>query len=420
MRAIVLSLVVITSPDLALAFNTSTHHQILNSALFYLQTHVSESPLLDDWLSLASKNQSDTNIDPMQRLLVRSVIDTDYQDDLWLDSWYLRPIAAGRTNVLGMLTSLYHFTNVTKPGRFWRYDGYAYQNTDGLGNDAYLGTMSLEVRVDLSAPMQKYASHQENALMAETAMPPSYLIAVDAFEEAVNSWPSMQSARTTWQKELTYAYSYLLNLWMYRQYAEEKIAGLPANFQKIGIAIHMAQDLAMPHHSQGIAGLCHSELESYIDTLACPEGNEAIDEIYDVGIFDELVVPVCQELYEVREVEKLMMHPIFNVTSGMSLEDRLIGLAMMSAQFRVRPTEDFSNNAMLLTFDNRVLFDDTCDNIQGSKSLQMIAKRQYQLATAATVMLIELAAYEYSRRTQLLVEAQRGQCEICEPDFMSC
>lgn len=403
----------VTAPiQVGLAFNTQTHHQILKSALIYLRTHVTQNPLTREWLMLAEKNITESNPDPIERLFIRSIIDTDYQDDLWIESWYLKPISAGRTNVLGMLTSLYHFTNVTKPGRYWEYDGYAYQNTEGLGNDAYLGQMGLEVRVDLSKPMQKYASEQKNTLLSEVSMPPSYIIAADAFKEAISSWPSKKNERTIWQKEITYAQSYVLNSWTYHQYASEEILALPSQLQKLGIAMHMAQDLAMPHHAQGIAGQCHSELESYVDGLLCETGIDVSNDLYDSGIFDEDPVPSCQKLNAVGHIEKLIAHnPIFDVESGMTLEERLIKIAQMSAEVRVSSLNR-SDNSMTMEFKDKILFSDSCDQIKNSESLAVIASRQYEIATAATVMLIELAASQYANQLAFYAHDGFEQCEV--------
>src|SRR3989304_2388335 len=106
-------MLLMTHLDSALAFNVATHHQIVKSALSYLQTHAAQEPLTAEWLRMAEKNQGDANIEPMERLLVRSVIDADYQDDLWLDAWYYKPFSGGKTDTFAMLPILFHFTNVT-------------------------------------------------------------------------------------------------------------------------------------------------------------------------------------------------------------------------------------------------------------------------------------------------------------------
>lgn len=126
-RMVLLALSLISlSP--AYAFNVTTHHQILRSALTYLRTHGTQHAQTVGWIKQPF----------FERTLARTLVDADYYDDLWLDAWYYRPFAGGRDGTFSMLTSLYHFTNVTKPGSYWRYDGYAYQNTDGLGLDALL------------------------------------------------------------------------------------------------------------------------------------------------------------------------------------------------------------------------------------------------------------------------------------------
>lgn len=361
--------------------------------------------MTQDWLAIADRNQSPTNPDPLERLLVRAVIDADYQEDLWFDAWYYKPFAGGKTDALGMLTSLYHFTNVTKPGRYWRYDGYAYRNTEGLGNDAFLGLLGLNIRGDLSMPMQKYASHQILGPIADATLPPSYLIAQDAFNEMLASSQSAFNQRKTWIRKLRYTDDYILSSGFDHLYASEEIAGLPQDLQKLGTVMHMAQDLAMPHHAQGIAGLCHTAIENYMNELICQGAEKPSDEIYELGNFDDARMPDCQALYNVNAVEKLMAtDPLFDIHSEFSLEDRLIRLAESSALLRVRPRDDRNANAVSISIEDGVLFSGTCDEIR-SQAIRSLAGRQYAWATAATVMLLELSAYEYGRS---------GLCAPCQ------
>lgn len=378
----------------------------------YLRTHVSQEPTTSDWLKWADQARTQSNPDPLQRLLLRSLVDADYQDDLWLDAWYYKPFAGGKTETFAMLTSLYHFTNVTRPGRYWRYDGYAYRNTQALGNDAFLGMYGLDVRFDLSKPLQKYVSFATQTAMADMTLPPSYLLAMEAFENATHSETSAQSHREVWKKELSYADAYVFTSTFVRQFAYEELERLPARLQDLGTAMHMAQDLAMPHHAQGIGGLCHSEFEQLVDEILCSSRGKVDSSPYETGLFDDTEIPNCQQLYDVAAIEKLIANdPIFNTHSSLSFEDRLIELAKRSAEWRIKPQDSREPNGLKLLFDDQAIFSGSCQDMQGSPAVLLIAKHQYELATAATVMIIELAAHEHAtqlRNVASLIE----QCKL--------
>ena len=135
--------------------------------------------------------------------------------------------------------------------------------------------------------MQKYAAHVQPGPVSEVTFPPSYVIAIDAFEEAVRSSPSKASRRESWVRDLPYVDIFIFNFGLSRKFAREEIAGLPSELHRLGVAIHMAQDLAVPHHAQGFAGLCHAELEALVDELICPPHRTVKMDLYDSGVFDQ-------------------------------------------------------------------------------------------------------------------------------------
>lgn len=399
LRITIFMLLVLIQSSVSHSFNAATHHQILKSALTFIRTHKSQNATMSEWLALAQRKSGKDNLDPLERLLLRPLVDADYQDDLWFGAWYHPPFAGGKADTLGMLTSLYHFTNVTKAGRYWRYDGYSYENSSKLGNDAMLGISGLKIKLDLSPTLRKYVDEPIQSV-ADATMPPSYLLAVDAFEDTIYSSLSRESKRTTWSKDLIFATNFIMTDKFKHKFASEEIGGLPSKMQSLGIALHIAQDLAMPHHAQGIAGLCHNVLETYVDSLLCPAGVEVKTDSYDNGTFDETHLQNCQELYDAQEIEALINeNPALSASSKMPLEDRLIELAFMSAEYKVAPLNR-RKKALKIQRDDRTIFSGSCKEIPKSQAMFRVAKNQYQLATAATVMLIELAARNYMTSKQ--------------------
>ena len=106
----------------------------------------------------------------------------------------------------------------------------------------------------------------------------------------------------------------------------------------------------------------------------------------------------CQELADMNAVKSLMIRDtVFNVRSSLTLEERLINIAQRSAAFKIQVRENRDSFAMDLNHADQTLFSDRCSAVPKSQVLAGIMKQQYTLATAATIMLIELAAASSNR-----------------------
>lgn len=421
MRALMLFGLLLGTATTLQAFSGFTHQQITKSAFRYLEQRKPRSDAASKWLKIGDKKRAGRPINELERLLSRSIVEVDYQADLWMSAWYHVPFAGGKTDYLGMLTSLYHFTNVTRPGLYWVHDGYAYRNTDGMGNDAYLGLSGMKIRGDLSAPLGgkapahvlganvQQASFQEDfkgsdedwrkmfgpsSRAADAVLPPSYVPAQLGYNEMMASARAQLDHVERWQGLLPVADGYIFMLEFNHSYWREELDGLPKALDKLGITMHMAQDLAVPHHAQGIAGYCHPEFESMVERHAC-SGDKNFDFLgFETGDFDQPLGNECQRLYNASQVEaQLAEWPALSMNKSMTIAERLIETGKISARTRWGKMSD-QPLGVLLPNKHTVVAQD-CKGILNDPEVVQLAQFQYNLGVAVTVVLFELAAQQY-------------------------
>ncbi|MEI6791586.1 MAG: hypothetical protein WCK42_10445, partial [Myxococcaceae bacterium] len=249
---------VFTCPNLS-AYNLETHKQITENAFAYL----SKSPFLR-----------------AKFFLIESNIGADYRPDLWF-SILGHSFSGVDTVKMNMLTSLLHFTNARHPGVFWKYDGYAYANSDGTGKDSKLGIPLLLLNKNRSKALsyQKYKQHfigkksdwetlyAEKKQISKIIFPPSYAMAEYLYHIFLKHGLAPIDKDEIYPFELTFMSGLFSDRNLKLSYHHQEFAGLPIALEELGVVIHLAQDLGMPHHAQGIAGHCHIEYEEKMDAL---------------------------------------------------------------------------------------------------------------------------------------------------------
>ncbi len=403
----------------AVAFNSLVHEQIIKSVFQYLNTRKKVSPTTSKWLELGNYQNLHTQ-NQIERILIRSIIDVDYQPDLWMSAWYRSPFAGGQVKYLGMLTSLYHFLNVTKPGIFWDYDGYAYRHTDGTGNDAYLGMAGMKIRGDLSFPLggRVYDDAHRRGLTylgayrhgfkgseqdwqqlffegaaAQAVLPPSYVLGQMAYDAFLASKRAVKNKLEEWDSSLPVADGYIFLKKVKHHYWRQEIMGLPLALDSLGVTLHLLQDLAMPHHAQGLAGYCHPELEEIVDELVC--NSEKIPDLsqYETGYFDVLSTSACQNLYEPELVDSIARSStLVDMQNKLNIRDVFIDIAKRSAEWQFGKLDKKTMATRLP--DGTVISGDNCDILR-HKIVFDQAKFHYNMAVAYSLFVLEKAAQEW-------------------------
>ncbi len=394
------------------AFNGLVHEQIIKSVFEYLNTQQKIAPTTSKWLK-NGQNQ-------IERVLIRAVVDVDYQPDLWMSAWYRSPFAGGQVKYLGMLTSLYHFLNVTKPGVFWDYDGYAYSNTDGIGNDSYLGMSGMRIRGDLSFPLggRVYDDAQRRGVAylgsyrdgfkgsdkdwrqlffegfsAKAVLPPSNIPAQMAYQLFLTSKRAVKNKLEEWDSLLPVADGYIFLKKVKHHYWRQEIAGLPLALDSLGVTLHMLQDLSVPHHAQGLAGYCHPELEEIADELACGVDQKPDLLLYQTGYFDSFSSSSCQQLYDPDLVASILRSSaIMKMPNKLDIQNTLVEIAKRSAQWQFGKLD---SQAMASRFpDGTFISGVNCDIFRQEKVFKQI-KFQYNMAVAYSLFVFEKALSEW-------------------------
>jgi hypothetical protein len=401
------------------AFNSLLHEQIIKSMFQYLNAQQKISPATKKWLNLGR------SIDPqgqnqIERVLIRATVDVDYQPDLWMSSWYRSPFAGGQVKYLGMLTSLYHFLNVTKPGAFWEYDGYAYRHTDGIGNDSYLGMTGMKIRGDLSFPLggRVYDDAQRRGVAylgsyrdgfkgsegdwqqffftgpaAKAVLPPSDIPAQRAYQLFLASKRALKNQLEEWDSLLPVAAGYVFLKKIKHHYWRQEIVGLPLALDSLGVTLHMLQDLGVPHHAQGLAGYCHLELEEIADELACDIGKKPDLIAYQTGYFDSILSPPCQKLYDPNLVTSILRSSArIKMQNKLEIRNILIEIAQKSAQWQFGKLDKQLMATRLP--DGTFISGSNCDIFRQKKVFSQI-KFQYNMAVAYSFFVFEKALQEW-------------------------
>lgn len=390
-------------------FNGIIHQQIIKSSFKYLKKELFFYPSIQQWLKKDTQNK-------VEPLLIRSAVDIDYQPNLWIGAWYRTPFAGGKSEHIGMLTSLYHFLNITRPGIYWEYDGYAYRHTDGTGNDAYLGLPGMKIRGDLSPPLGKkqpplYRStfkgtdedwqnlFFKDASTAKAVLPPSNLLAQVAYDDFLTSPRASEDKTEEWDGVLPVAVHYIFTKSYPYHYRRDELKDFPKALERLGVTLHLMQDLAMPHHSQGLTGYCHTDFEAVVDRLACVNENPSQSENFDSGYF--VVDPTneeCQHLYNPNLVKQILnSNEVFGTKKPLDLSHRMFEVAKISARWRFGKFDPSGQKIQTIFPDQTKLSAKNCAEVLQNPVTHQQIQYQYNLAVAATVALLEKSAKDYAQ-----------------------
>lgn len=404
-----------------IAFNDLVHEEMIKSAFDYINTTDTVNPIFKRWLKSRRAR--------VEAILARMIVDVDYQADLWIGAWYTGPFAGGKTNAFGMLTSLYHFVNVTKPGIYWRHDGYAFRNTDGTGNDSFLGMSGMKIRGDLSFPLKGKTFKKNNqaimnylgdyklgfngtesdwqklyfnnADMSKAVLPPSYVPAEKAYKLFINSRLADEDKIREWKAKLTVIENYVFKRKINHHFRSEEIKDYPVDLEKLGIALHMMQDLAMPHHAQGYTGYCHTELEEMVDVLACRTKYISGLQAYKSGSFDHSSIRQCQKLYDASMVTRFLNSAnAFANNDQIVISDLLINFALESAKWRFGKLDQNDIGTQLP--DGKILSGKNCKLLENEVIYRRI-EYQYNYAVAGTIFILENAFINWEKNHKLTI-----------------
>ncbi|MGE4232665.1 MAG: hypothetical protein AB7F43_04985 [Bacteriovoracia bacterium] len=450
----------------AFSFNSLTHEQITKSAFFYLKDHPHLSPHTQDWLDLGSVERN-----LLERLLVRQVVDTDYRDDVWLKTFFHDSFTGAiqaNDEPIVMVTMYLHFINMTKPGNPWPYhNGYSYDATDTEDNDGILGTSFLELSMGKSAAFggkhdnfpltgpdygdlklgyfledepKLYSLRQLNAMHVtidpeKIVFPPATVPAQMAYDKVVSShrYVAREPKKEIWNhilplfpgrsvSEIVGAIFSDANVKYRHSYWRAQIPGLPDKLDLLGVTIHLAQDLSMPHHTLATSNYCHAEFEEAVDILACGSQSPPPYYVYDAGTFDQGpgCFRLCQNLYDPDLVTQIMHDPEFLEPGAQQpfcpdrnfrIEDRLRSIAKFTSawywdfdeqkdKFRTYlPQKRYQNGKTWIDrYIRGPIRHSKCSHFWTNPDIVEQMKIQYNVAVAATVMIIEHAARDFEDR----------------------
>ena len=401
----------------AYAFNGLTHQELIKSALDHLDSFVETSQATRQWLGTENTKRGRR----IRNLLIRATVDEDYRANIFLDANFHSPFAGAMGKAANIFTTFSHHLNVSIPGTYWEFDGYAYKNTDGTGNDKYLGLPSVSVKGALSNALSsrihsgfiddndigtyqlEFKGTQQdwqnmffgNNRASDAVFPPANVPAQLAKDRLMSSPIAKKGRKKVWAETINLASGVFSSQELSRRFWRAEIEGLPQAFDLLGTIFHMTQDLSVPHHTHGIGSYCHEELETLGDTLAC--GKRVDTSLFDLGIYDENPnYYKCQRLYDPALVETLRTHlPVFSTRPDLSLSNRLKEIAKLTSQWRFGKDPRDEDLVRSVLPNGLVFFEKSCNELLKHKELRSALKVQYNFAVAATVVVFDQIAKEY-------------------------
>jgi len=401
------------------AFTAIGHEQILRAAFLHMQKSAVLSKSLNSWESALSPQE----LSLFERGLSRSIIDLDYLPDLWGDVVTYGPVAAAKQDsTIIMFTSLFHYINVTKPGEFWEYDGFAYRNFWGLGNDQLLALPLSSIRAEISPPLGGKDTADSKALhprlgayqyefkgsnkdwydlyyspgSAKLAVfPPAYVPATLAWHQYLMSKRAADSTVNHWIRKFQVVEAFLKGSEITRMYARYQIRSLPEKIDHLGIVLHMVQDMGVPQHTQGTIDFCHRELEEMVDHLLCkqnPKHHEYRTFLY--GTYSEPLP--CLSLYDPKFVDKMLnTAPPLNLNVKQRIGERLRGIAKITNHWRWGDPINSLDSIGTQLPDGKVFTGNSCAEVLAHPIVREQIRLQFNFAVASTIAILQHAINEY-------------------------
>ncbi len=398
------------------AFNSMSHAQILKTSWNWISSNAQEFPYASKWI--ASKD--------VQMLLIRANVDADFLPNLWLGSnLFSETFSASTFGVLNPFSTLLHHVNADTPGKLWEYDGYSFQSSSRRGRDLFAAAPTTYLDVERSSPFGgisslngMYASelgvyregfrgveqdwrrlYGGRRSLSEVTFPPAYVPAQLAWNRLLTSPRSEIPLFAVWHDSIP---SIGLNgvSVLERRYWRSEIPGFPRDLELLGLALHLAQDMAVPQHARATADYCHVEFEELIDSLAC-EGTgfpntdlkaqkEFVDGTYDL----ERKLPNCQSLVDRTQIrEKYDQLPYLKTGHRLTAGELTLQAALDSSRWKF-------GKRWLGPYWSRLpsgaLFEaKSCKELFERHEIRLAAKERYSLAVAISARLLENAAREY-------------------------
>ncbi len=401
----------------AFAFNSLTHSQVTHSAFHYLENYSRLSPASGIWLGGTEAEKHLT-----KQLLIRAIVDADFRPDLWITGALHTNVAGGTSDSgVSIFTTLFHHLNVVDQGTFWENDGYAYRHTSGTGNDSLLATFSARIVGAVSPALGghnvEHPSHGftlppyklgfrgtnsdwnvfffGNNDPTNAVFPPASVPSELSYRTLISSDRAAKTFLDSWSERLPLISGPLSERTLSRYYWRAEVMGRPRALDVFGLALHMIQDMGMPHHTQGIASYCHPEMELYLDQLICNGGQGIPLSDYERGTFLE-DFNRCQTFYDPALIASLIASlPALQVTKPKGITQRMTEIAKISARWRWGTTSEKDDSVTSVFPDGSYLTVRDCSGFIGNRAIQAQLKFQYNLAVASSVVFMELASREY-------------------------
>ena len=406
----------------AWAYNSYSHNRITRLAIQYLQNNPNFYPESQKWFSANTQDEF-----LIQETLVRSNIDTDYRPDFWFTSEFHAPaMGVYYDSLLYTFTSIQHFLDTTRPGKFWKLDGYSFSRSSKQGKDEILIIPSVKASGGLSTTLG--GNYPEFSLpgvrippyfagflgtqadwqnfyfkgtdIRDVVFPPAMVPADLAFQTMLASPRAAETTLYNWDFNLpviTLAGTSHLT----RHFMRGEVRGLPKELDALGITIHLIQDLTVPQHTLGTLDLCHSEYEILSDELEGQVPYAQIDFLkYQSGFYIG-ERPFISGLYDETLVKKFLSdhlkYPPLDHDSTISLPDRIISVAQSTGKWgwakRAKGYETTLPSGSLYTGVS-------CNDLMTRGEVRTFVKRNFNYAIAATVFILEKAAHEYENQNR--------------------
>lgn len=417
MKRLALALLLGTLPlaPEALAYKTFAHERLTREALTYIRGHAALHQRAAAWIL------GDPLVERMiDETLVRSNVDMDYRSDIWFRA-ALHPPFAGVMNDgwINVFSTLTHFMNITKPGKYWAFDGYSFDGSTQQGKDKLLDLPTLRLLVNQSPPFggEQNSVHPSDMSLGElnvgftgsrrdwaelyrpgqrpskVVFPPASASAEIALTLLLRSPQATASRTESWTEGLEVASGALDVKTLRRPFWRGEIEGLPKRFDLLGVALHMLQDLTVPQHVLGTSDLCHHQYEFAVDTQAC--SGQAVDYApYHNGTYSGDRAPHCRALYREDQVDAYLrdLRSMDGATPE-TLTERMIEIARQSARLQLSGSERWGVRATLPS--GKVLKFSSCEALGRHPEIQAQIVEHFNLGVAASIMALDLAATQY-------------------------
>ncbi len=425
----------------AQAYQLISHEQMAHSALIHLKNYQPYFQETAKWVRDATPDQ----FRALRAVLLRSSIEADLRPDLWGENILLGPANGGHSGSASVLfTSVFHFIVIREnpdgtviPGEFWKHhDGYSWRHSSQTGAfDSLLSLPTSRIRGDLShslggttpahvrLPFADIPAYKKNFRLSDSAFrrmfhsssnraidavfPPADVPAELAFNHVMRSPRATRTTYEQWWSPIA-VMSYGGKKTTPRRFTEMEVEGYPSKLGALGLTLHLAQDLAMPHHTIGTLDFCHHELEEEMEKRVCGSQKTPDQSPFFKGTY-EVPTKNCQHLYDPDLVARMLKtYDFFRLDQPYGLSARLRALARTTHQWRFGTVNPDAPNASIdqaLDFvatqlpNGQVYSGNRCRDLFKHRAVQEQIRTQFNLGVAASIMVIELAARNYENGT---------------------